>query len=134
MGMKLNISHRLAALILGMGAFFGVVVSLMIALAHGGAGKYPPASIPAIAAPLGLLVALFFAKRLYAWFFCLTFGLLTGLSSALQIVFGPPVETEFDVAFLTVVIFAALGFLVGAFAEFIWQIHRVSHKGLRGTK
>ncbi len=125
--MKLKISHRQAALIAGSVAFVGTGASLASALMHGGPGQFPPAVVAAISIPTGFLIALFFFKRLYAWFFFLAFGTLIGVVSDLEFVFGPPVETEFDVAFLTMAVFVTLGFLLGGIAELIWQIHRALH-------
>ncbi len=100
---------------------------MAFALMHGGPGQFPPAVVAAISMPTGFLIALFFFKKLYAWFFFLAFGTLIGVVSDLEFVFGPPVETEFDVAFLTMAVFVTLGFLLGAIAELIWQIHRALH-------
>jgi hypothetical protein len=89
-------------------------------------GAYPWTILLYPAAVAGA-VGLFVVRKWHAWLVFMLLGVLVGTVSALQLYLGPAFAGEFNVGLLTMLVFAVLGFILGALAEAIRGLHRVTH-------
>jgi len=63
------------------------------------------------------------------WFTGTAMGLAVGTAFAADLLFEVPFEDQFAVAAMTLMFFVALGFMLGAIAEFIHLLHHAAHFG-----
>lgn len=102
-----------------------------VLLAGRGEGASAVWYVPVFSLAAGLLAAFFHAKRLKMLLGGLVLGLLIGTLSSFSLL-GQPVEGLFFMVASTVTFFVALLLVAGAFLEFVFFLHRVTHDAVRG--
>ena len=86
---------------------------------------------PAMALAYPLVVGVFCGvcaiRKWKAWLIATLLGMLIGAISAVQIFVGPRFPGQYRIAFLTLFVYTALAAIIGAVAELIRFLHRLTH-------
>lgn len=84
------------------------------------------AIVPPIAVVFGIAMGLLHSRRLWSVFWGTALGLLAGISSSWGLI-GQQVQSLFPTVLATLALLTSIGFLIGAFIEFVQLLHYIAH-------
>ncbi len=110
----------------GLAATALVAVILTVAGLDVGTPTTDLALVPPLAIVFGIIAGLLHSRRLWSIFWGTALGLLAGISSSWGLI-GQRVQDLFPTVLATLALFTAIGFLIGAFIEFVQLLHYMAH-------
>ena len=76
---------------------------------------------------VGFCIFILCRSSLKAWLVFFLFGLVLGLESAIELFWEVPFDQQCFIALATALFWMVFAFVIGAIAEFIRSLHRLSH-------